>query len=215
MTKNEHKKITFTHNDYEVTDREILYEGFTRLVRYHFKTRLFDGGWSKPFTREVMERRPAAGILPYDPFTDEVILIEQFRPGSLAHPGSPWMMEIVAGIIEMGESPDAVVIREAVEEAGCKIEALYPVYEYFVTPSCSNEYIHIYCGKADATLVGGVYGLPEESENIRAYAIPAETAFEKVRMGEIKTAPAIIALQWLQLNRHLLKALWLDQLETK
>lgn len=215
MKEDYEKKLDFNHNDYEVIEREILYQGRFRLARYKFRYRLFNGGWSEIVSREVMERTSAAGVLPYDPYLDQVILIEQFRPGTLSHPNSPWMLEIVAGVIDTNEKPEEVAIREAREEAGCVIESIYHISNFFPSPGGTNEYFHLYCGKVDASGAGGIYGLVEESENIRAFAIPAEEAFEKVRAGYIQTVPAIIALQWLQLNRHLLQALWLEALEPK
>jgi ADP-ribose pyrophosphatase len=215
MQNDHQKKIIFNHNDYEIVQREILYEGVFRLVRYHIRYRLYDGDFSKVFTREVLERSSATAVLPYDPYLDQVVLIEQFRPGALSDPTSPWMTEIVAGVIEVNEKPEDVALREAQEEAGCKIESLYHISDFFASPSCSTECLYLYCGKIDASSVGGIHGLDKESENIRAYALPAEEAFEKVRAGYIKTAPAIITLQWLQLNRHLLQALWIDQIEKK
>lgn len=205
-----HKKPPFNHDDYEIVEREVLYDGVFRLCRYHIRYRLFDGGWSETINREVLERSSAAAVLPYDPRLDQVVLIEQFRPGALAYPPGPWLIEVVAGIIDINEKPSEVAIREAYEEAGCTIQTLYPINNYFVSPGGCNEYVHLYCGKINASAVGGVHGLQDESENIRAYAMPAEQAFEALCNGQIKTAPAIIALQWLQINRQMLRALWQD-----
>jgi ADP-ribose pyrophosphatase len=215
MKEEPDKKLNFNHNDYEIINREVLYEGHFRLVRYKLRSRLFNGGWSKDFTREVMERSSAVAVLPYDPYLDQVILIEQFRPGALARPGSPWTLEIVAGIIDTDERPEEVALREAREEAGCVIESLYPLPSFFPSCGATNEFLHLFVGKADTSATGGIYGLADEFENIRAFAVPAEEAFEKVRAGFIQTAPAIVALQWLQLNKHLLQALWLEVLEPK
>src|SRR6185312_4460655 len=99
-------KIKFTHQDYEVTKREVLYKGVFCFMRYHIRQRLFKGGWSEVYQREVLERYPAAGILPYDAKLDRVILIEQFRPGGLSHPESPWLIEIPAGVLTSDETPE-------------------------------------------------------------------------------------------------------------
>ncbi len=215
MANDHQKKITFNHNDYEIVQRELLYEGVFRLVRYHLRIRQYNGEFSKIFTREVLERSSAAAVLPYDPYLDQVVLIEQFRPAALSDPTSPWTTEIVAGVIETDETPEGVAVREAREEAGCDIQALYHIVDFFPSPSCITEFLYLFCGKIAAGNVGGIHGLANENENIRAYALPADEAFEKVRAGYIKTPPAIIALQWLQLNRHLLQALWIDQIEKK
>jgi ADP-ribose pyrophosphatase len=204
----EEKINSFTQEDYEILQRDVLYQGIFRMVRYHMRYRLFNGGWSNTVTREVMERKSAAAVLPYDPVLDRVVLIEQFRPGALSNPQSPWIIETVAGVYGPDETPDKVAIREAKEEAGCEILDIYPICEYFVSPGGSNEYLHLYCGRIDASDSGGIHGLDEENEDIRAFTLSAEEAFIWVQEGKICTSPAIISLQWLQLNREWLIQLW-------
>ena len=201
---------TFTHNDYEIVNREVLYQGVFRLARYSIRHRLFSGGWSDVFTREVMERFSAAGVLPYDPVLDRVILIEQFRPGSLADPTSPWLIEIPAGVLVGDTKPEDLAHSEAFEEAGCTLTHLAPICDYFVSPGGCNEYIHLYCGRVDASHAGGIHGLKHEHEDIRVLNIPAEEAFEHLYAGNIKTSPAITTLFWLQLHRNRLRDVWTD-----
>ena len=213
----ESKLNSFTQNDYEIVKREVLYDGFFRMARYDLRYRLFAGGWSSTVSRELMERPSAAGVLLYDPLLDYVVFIEQFRPGALAHPQSPWLFEIVAGILDpqkdpqhknTHKKPEEVAIREADEEAGCQVLDLYPICEYFVSPGGSNEYFWLYCGRVDASYAGGIHGLKDENEDIRTIILPVDEALILLQEGKIKTAPAIISLQWLQLNREWLKQLW-------
>lgn len=208
MLKNNTTKPAFTHNDYEIIEREVLFQGMFRFVRYQIRHRLFNGGWTEPFTRETMERFSSAAILPYDPILDRVILIEQFRIGCLANPPSPWVIEIPAGLITDKKAPDIVAQNEAQEEAGCDILKLEPICEYFVSPGAENEYLYLYCGKVDASHIGGVHGLEHESEDIRVMNVTFDEALAKLRGGEIKTSPAIISLQWLQLHRERLQTTW-------
>ena len=104
----------------EILYKTVCYDGFFRMERYRLRHRLFRGGWSRELTRELFARGHAAAVLPYDPLLDAVVLVEQFRIGALEAPGGPWLLEIVAGIIEPGETPEDVVRREAVEEADCQ-----------------------------------------------------------------------------------------------
>ena len=200
----------FSSKDYEVTQKESLYEGYFQLSRYHLRHRRFDGEWSNTFSREVFERKSAAAVLPYDPVLDKIVLIEQFRTPILANAkhSYPWIIEVVAGVFDKDESPADLIKREAIEEAGCTIQQLHPICEYFVSPGGSNEYLHLFIGEIDATDAGGNYGLMEENEDIRAFAVSTDEAFVMLRDGKIKTSPAIIALQWLQINRQWLKQLW-------
>ncbi len=199
----------FTHNDYEILEREVLYQGIFRLVRYHIRQRLFDGGWSETYKREILERYPAAGILPYDPILNRVILIEQFRAGSLSDPKSPWLIEVPAGVLAQHENPEELARREAKEEANCDIDNVQFICDYFVSPGGSNEFISLFCGKVDASHVSGVHGLKDEHEDIRVMNLSVEDALVKLRTGQIKTAPAIISLLWLELNRWRLQEIWL------
>lgn len=198
----------FTHNDYEIIEREVMYQGVFRLVRYQMRNRLFKGGWSEVFKREVFERFSAAAVLPYDPILDRVILIEQFRPGSLSEPKSPWLIEIPAGVLVGDAKPQEVAHREVIEEAGCEVHDLYPICEYFASPGACNEYLYIYCGRVDASHAKGVYGLKHEHEDILVLNLSTEEAFTKLYAGEIKTSPALISLLWLQLHRKKLQTMW-------
>lgn len=115
---------------FEVLEKEIVYQGFFRLEQYTLKHTLFKGGWSQPITRELFRRGNCVGVLLYDPDRDEVVLIEQFRVGAVFQPQRAWLVEIVAGAIEEGESAEEVAYREALEEAGCEIQELLKIQEF-------------------------------------------------------------------------------------
>jgi ADP-ribose pyrophosphatase len=198
----------FSAGDFEIIEREIMYQGVFRLVRNHIRHRKYNGEWSNTFTREIMERRSAVGVLLYDPILDKVVLIEQFRAGACKHTEQPWLLEIVAGLYDKDEKPEEVAIREAEEEAGATITHLQPVCDYFVSPGGTDEYLHLFCGKVDASKLGGIHGLPHENEDIRAFTLTAQEAFQLLKEGKIKTSPVIITLQWLQLNHQWLRDLW-------
>jgi ADP-ribose pyrophosphatase len=198
----------FTHNDYEITQREELYKGVFRLARYHVRHKLFNGNWSNTYTREVYERKSAVAILPYDPILNQVVLIEQFRAGALSNPKNPWLIEIVAGLFDKDESPETVARRESIEEAGCDILDVHPICQYFVSPGGSNEHLHLFIGRVDASQIGGMYGLKVENEDIRAFTLPLEDAVSLLNKNSKLTSPVIISLLWLQLNREKLKQLW-------
>ncbi len=199
---------SFTQNDYEIVKREVMFAGFFRMVRYHLRYRQFNGGFSQILSRELMERPSAVGILPYDPVLDRIVLLEQFRPGAIANPQSPWLLEIVAGVITPEEKVEMVAKREAFEEANCEVLDIYPICEYFVSPGGSNEYFWLFCGRIDSSNIGGIHGLQDENEDIRAFTLSFDEALIMMQEGKIKTSPAIISLQWLQLNREWLKQLW-------
>lgn len=194
--------------EYEIRRKEVLYDGFFRLERYAVRHSLFAGGSSGTVVRELLERGHAAAVLPYDPVRDEIVLIEQFRIGALEMPGGAWLREIVAGIIKEGESAEEVVLREAKEEAGCVIEALEPIHHYLVSPGGTSEQITLFCGRVSSEGLGGLHGLDEEHEDIRATVVAFEEARRMLEGGQILSATPIIALQWLVLNRERLRRQW-------
>lgn len=192
----------------EIVEQRTCYQGFFRLEHYRLRHRRYDGGMSPVLSRELFERGHAAAVLPYDPVLDRIVLLEQFRIGALNAPGGPWLLEIVAGIIENGETAAQVVEREMVEEAGCTLLALEPICEYLVSPGGTSERISLYCGRVDAAGVGGIHGLVAEGEDIRVSTVTFDEAMALLASGRINSASPIIALQWLQLNRSRLQQLW-------
>ena len=192
----------------EIIDREVVYQGFFRLERYTLRHSLYAGGTSDTLVRELLERGHAAAVLPYDPLRDEVVLIEQFRIGALELPEGAWVREIVAGIIESGETAEDVVMREAQEEAGCVIEELEFISRYLVSPGGSSEQISLFCGKVDSARAGGLFGIEAEHEDIRAAAVPFAEAMVLLAQGGIASATPIIALQWLAAHRERLREQW-------
>ncbi|MFW6062367.1 MAG: NUDIX domain-containing protein, partial [Planctomycetota bacterium] len=168
----------------------------------------FDGGMSPVLTRELFERGHSAGVLLYDPRRDAVVLTEQFRVGALDNRLGPWLMEIVAGIVEPGESGEQVVRREAEEEADATVRDLIPVYDYLVSPGGTSERVALYVGRVDAEGLGGVHGAAEEDEDIRVHVVPFDEALAMMESGAIDAAMPIIALQWLALNKDRVRAEW-------
>jgi ADP-ribose pyrophosphatase len=195
-------------NDVEMIARETVYSGYTSIERWRLRHRTFAGGWSAPIQREVIERGHAAAVLPYDPVRDEVVLIEQFRPGALGAGMNPWIVEIVAGIVEPGESAEAVATREAMEEAGCRVTQLLPITRCLVSPGILTETVTIYCGRTESRGLGGVHGLDHEGEDIRAFVLKLDAALERLADGGIANAIAVVALQWLALNRDNVRLTW-------
>ncbi len=197
------------NSDVEILEKTICFEGFFRLERYCLRHRLFNGDWSRPIVRELFERGHAAAVLPYDPIRDEVIMIEQFRAGALSAPGGPWLLEIVAGMIEHFETAEEVIKRESVEEADCVVTDLIPLYDYLVSPGGTAERIELFCGRVDTTHAGGVHGAIEEDEDIKVHVVALGRALTLLGSGKINSASAIIALQWLALHRDDVQKLWL------
>lgn len=199
----------FTRNDVELLNQQVAYQGYFRIKRYTLRHRLFGGGWSPALMREVFDKKMAVGILLFDPVLNKVILIEQFRAAILERTHNPWLIELVAGIMDTDESPEQVAIREAKEEAGLLATDLIPIYEYWTSPGGSSEKVKLFCGRVDASQAGGIHGLEEEGEDIRVWSLDTHEAYTAVAEGRIQNAFTIVAIQWLQLNETKVKNQWL------
>ena len=197
-----------TPRQIEIVKRENCFKGFYQLDRLHLRHELFAGGLSKEISRELFVRHDAVCALPYDPIRDEVVLIEQFRIGPVGKVENPWLIEVVAGLIDKQEQPEEVARREAEEEAGLVFTDLWPVTSYFPSPGGSNEFVYLYVGRCDSREAGGLHGLEEEGEDIRVKVWSFAQAMQALRDGKIINGSAIIALQWLALNRDEIRGKW-------
>lgn len=193
-------------DDVMLDDTEILHDGFFRMEHFLFRHRLYEGDWSPQLSREILVRSPVAAVIPYDPVRDEIVLIEQFRGGIYASGDeNPWSVEIVAGIIEPGETAAEMAVREAKEEAGCVMTDVEKILDFYPSPSGSSEYVALYWGRVSTIGVGGFHGVAEEGEDIRVFTETTDEALRKITTGEINSSIGIIGVQWLALNREKLR----------
>ncbi|MFP1981727.1 ADP-ribose diphosphatase [Lonsdalea quercina] len=210
MASSKTRPFTFTKDDVEIIARETLYKGFFSLDRYRYRHRLFKGGMSGEVSREILERGHAVVLLPYDPVRDEVVLIEQIRIAAYDTSDSPWLFELVAGIIDPGESHEDVARREAQEEAGLTVGRCREVLSYLASPGGTSERLTIMVGEVDTRTAQGVHGLAEENEDIRVQVVSREQSYRWVEEGVIDNAASVIALQWLALHHEKMKTEWVD-----
>lgn len=188
---------------FEITQRHLAWQGFFSIEQYEFRHELFAGGWADGVKREIFERGNAVAVLLHDPKADTLLLVEQFRPGAaIRNPDDAWMIEIVAGIVEAGETGEDVARRESVEEAGCTVGELEHIMDYYPSAGGSSEIISLYYAPVDLSPIQpGIQGLAHEHEDIRVMTVPRQTAMEWLQEGRIKASLAIIALQWLALRK--------------
>ncbi len=191
--------------DVDIVARDTVFKGYFQIDRYRLRHRTFAGGWTAEVVREVFERGHAVAVLLYDPAVDRVALIEQFRPGAYAAGGAPWLVEVVAGIIEEGEATEEVARREVQEEAGCAVLDLVPMVDFTVSPGGSSESVRLYCARVDST-IGGLHGLEHEGEDIRVFTVATDEAMAKD--GRITNATTLIAVLWLAGERENLRRRW-------
>ena len=198
----------FSNSDVKVEKRTTCYKGFLRVDELLLSHRLIEGGWSGTMKRELLVKDRAVAVLMFDPERGEVVLVRQFRVGMMDEPGSPWLLETVAGMIEAGEAPEDVVIRESMEEANLKPENILKICEYYNSPGTTNEKVYLYCGRVDSSNAGGVHGIDAEHEDIEVVVIPFTTLVGAVESGLVNNAMTIIATLWLEKNMSKVLAQW-------
>ena len=195
--------------DVEAVERRQAYARYFGIEEHLLRHRRFDGGRSEPLERAVFTSGDAVVVLPWDPRRDAVLLIEQFRAGPFARRDPrPWRLETVAGRCDRNEPTEATARREAREEAGIELGRIERIAEFYPSPAIMSEFITAFVGEADLGAAGGVFGLPEEHEDIRAQVVPLDAALAAVESGEIDTAPLMLALLWLRANAERLRDAW-------
>lgn len=192
---------------YTLIDDETVFDGYFNVHKYTLKHTLYNGGWSNEFSREVFHRGDCVAVLLYDPERDDVVIIEQFRAGTLAYADKKksWLLEIVAGVIEPGEQPEQVAYREAMEESGCQILELIKINEFFTSPGATSERLTLFYGRIDSRQIGGIHGVVDENEDIKVSCVKFDEVYRLLKDGHIVSATPIIALQWLVINRDRLR----------
>jgi ADP-ribose pyrophosphatase len=190
--------------DVEIKADNSVYRGFYHVREFELRHRCFSGQWSAWLKREQIRRADAAAVLLWDPEQDKIIMIEQFRMGLMGvyADQSPWLLEIVAGLLDSGEDPAQTVRREALEEAGYEISTLHPLGQFYNTPGGFSEKTHLFCGIVTAREKGEIHGLAHDHEDILTHVLDAGVVINALETGKLVTsASTVIALGWLKEKR--------------
>lgn len=191
----------------EILSHTRPYSAFFALDEVRLRFQRFDGATSGEIRREVFVGTDAVIVLPYDPKRDRVLVVEQVRMGPFVRGADVlWMLEPVAGLIDLGESPEEAVRRETLEETGVSLGDLHLVSRAYPSPGATTEYYHTYIAIADLPdEAGGVAGLASEEEDIRSHILSYERLMEVVESGEAQTGPLVMCALWLARNRERLR----------
>ncbi|ENU22238.1 hypothetical protein F993_03131 [Acinetobacter proteolyticus] len=200
MTILEHASYSAT--DVTIESRETLFRGFIQVEKVSLKHRLFDReDYSPIIQRELVHRPEAAGVLLYNDQQQRFALIEQFRVGAVNDPVSPWQLEVIAGVLDGDESPESCIRRESLEESGCEITELKHLFSFYPSAGACSEFFHLYVAEVDLPKDGGIFGMPDEGENIQLHLFAYSALEALLNNGRLRNAPVIMALQWL--SRHI------------
>ncbi|MCX8185068.1 MAG: NUDIX hydrolase [Sulfolobales archaeon] len=135
------------------------------------------------FIRDVVVFGESVAMLPV--IDDRVILIKQFRA-----PASGWILEVPAGRVDPGESPEEAARRELVEEIGYHPGKLVKLSSIYTSPGYSDEVLHIYL----AEKLEYVGSSPEPGELIEVVQIPIDEALSTVLNSPVADAKTLLSL---------------------
>ncbi len=136
------------------------------------------------YQRDVVHHPGSAVIIPV--FADgTVALVRQYR-----HPAVRYLLEIPAGTLEHGETPEEGAARELEEELGYVAGNMEKLSEFFVSPGFCEEKMWLYL----ATELSPTEQRLEHDELIEIVRIPIAQALERISDGEIQDAKTIIGL---------------------
>lgn len=197
--------LRYSQKDLKIIKQETAYKGHFELKKIHFRHKLYSGAMSGEVVREIFIKGAASALLAYDPVLDKVVLVEQVRIGAYEPEGkgSPWLLELVAGMIDKeSETPEEVAIREAEEEAGLVVKQVEHALSIWDSPGGTVERLHLFVGLVDTSNLqsGTTHGLEEEHEDILVHIVSREQAYQWVEEGKIDNVIAVVGLQWLQLH---------------
>lgn len=190
-----------TYIQVENIQREYL--GFFALNQISLKYSQFDGDISELKNRVILMGSEASLILPYDPILDKVLLVEQFRIGPFCRGDrTPWVFEPVAGIIEVGETPEEAAKREVFEEAGLEVDQLVKIGSGYPNPGEATSYFYNYIAIVDLSEYSpGIYGAKNEGEDIRTHVADFNTVLNWSVSNKLRVLPLNTMVLWLALNK--------------
>jgi ADP-ribose pyrophosphatase len=181
----------------EILDRTVVYDGYYRLQEVTFQHTSFSGGMSRPIERLVLDIGEVSAGLILKPTERQVVLIEQFRLPTLGRDDG-WLIEVVAGRVDPGETPEEAFRRETLEEAGYEVKNVQQIYRFHPAAGTLAEHMTLFCAEAGTQANAG--GGTDADEDIRVFEWSYDEFFAAIDNGRVLDAKTIIAGQWLRQN---------------
>lgn len=162
-----------------ITGSSKLYSGkiSIRLDKYYLGDRIIE--------KEIVEHSDSVGIIALDN-KENIILVEQFR---IAARNS--LLEIPAGKIEKGESPEDAALREMNEEIGYT-GRLTPLFRCYLAPGYDTEKMYFFL--ASNLKISKKRLTPDEDEQIKIKRMTLSSALKRCISGKIIDCKTIAAI---------------------
>lgn len=174
-----------------------IFDSYFRIDEAMLRYQLPDGRMSALVRRLSFERGDSAAAVVVDVGRGAIILTRQFRFPAMAN-GPGWVLELVAGSVEKGETPEACIRREIVEELGYEVEEIRPVSVFYTSPGGSSERVHLFhITVSSSSKVGPGGGNVAEGEDIELETMPLADVPALLASGQVIDAKTLIGLCWL------------------
>lgn len=134
--------------------------------------------------REIVEHEPVVAIVPIDS-DGNVVLVRQFRLATGAV-----LLEVPAGGVDPGETPEDAAQRELSEEIGMRAGHLERLAGFYVSPGFLTEYVHAFL----ATDLADSPAEADEDEDIAVVRMPLADVVAMVERGELRDAKSIAGI---------------------
>jgi len=186
-----------------IDSKRLVLDDFFKVEEAQLQYELFNGEMSIPVRRLSLERGNSVAVLVFNLDTQKIILINQFRYPTYKN-GHGWVTEIIAGMVDEGETPEESARRELLEEAGLTISVFEHICDFYPSPGGSSEMIYLYYAEVSGrfAVYGKTGGLAGHGEDIATMEFTLEEALDKITAGEIVDAKTIMGIFWLE-NRQL------------
>jgi len=180
----------------DIQSRRRVFDDVFKIDEAELRFEQYNGEMSPPVRRLSFERGDSVAAVVWCRDTDDLLFTEQFRFPTLTK-GPGWLLEVMAGVIDGDETPEAAVRREIEEELGYRIDRLEPIATFFVSPGGSSERIFLYfVDTTGASRVSAGGGVAAEHEDIHVVTMPRAAARQRLAEGSFTDAKTIIGLQW-------------------
>lgn len=191
----------------EIRRQYRLFDDFFKIDELIVSHQQYDGRMSGDERRLVFERGDAVAVLLFDGDTHSVVLVEQFKAPSLIgrrrdDPSTTdgWITELVAGMIDAGETAEGAAIREAFEETGYRIGNPRLIAHFFSSPGGSSERVFVYWARVSEAQREGRGGGLNDEEDIKVFQLKVDDLFDRLARGAIDDPKLAIAAYWLKDN---------------
>lgn len=185
-----------------IEQKRTIFDDFFKVEEAYLRFEQFNGKMSPRIRRLNMERGNSVAIVIFNKDTGKLIMVNQFRYPTYKN-GDGWTTEIMAGMVDPGETPEQTLRRELEEEIGLTLETFESIAVFYPSPGGSSEQIYLYYAEVsgERAKYKATGGLLSHGEDVKAMEISLEEALKQIKSGKITDAKTIIGVFWLENRR--------------